>query len=103
MQTVRVFISVPRDILQWSMLAKVCEECAKRWQHSLDPNIDHSEWTTEDDERLMDTVGTYGRNWKMIGQKEFPCRSATDLKNRYVRMQRSPSSQATGTAETQDA
>lgn len=61
------------------------EECAKRWQHSLDPNIDHSEWSTQDEDRLLLAVSIHGRNWKTIGQKEFPTRSTTDIKNRWVR------------------
>ena len=59
-------------------------ECAKRWHHSLDPNLDHSEWIPKDDARLLTAVEIYGRNWKIIGTKEFPGRSATDLKNRSV-------------------
>lgn len=57
-------------------------ECAKRWQHSLDPSLDHSEWVPEDDARLLAAVDSYGRVWKTIGDKEFPGRSTTELKNR---------------------
>ncbi|ERF74165.1 hypothetical protein EPUS_09249 [Endocarpon pusillum Z07020] len=59
-------------------------ECAKRWHHSLDPSLDHSEWVPEDDARLLAAVASCGRVWKTIGKKEFPGRSATELKNRYV-------------------
>jgi len=38
----------------------------------------------EDDDRLLEAVGVYGRVWKSIGEKEFPGRSATDIKNRLV-------------------
>ena len=57
-------------------------ECAKRWNHSLDPTLNHSEWEPEDDNRLFAAVASYGRVWKTIGDKEFPRRSATELKNR---------------------
>jgi len=59
-------------------------ECAKRWHHSLDPTLDHSEWVPCDDARLFAAVASYGRVWKSIGEKEFPGRSATELKNRQV-------------------
>ena len=58
------------------------EECAKRWRHSLDPNIDHSEWTDDEDRRLVNAVKQFGHNWRTICTKEFPSRSTTDLKNR---------------------
>lgn len=61
-------------------------ECAKRWQHSLDPSVDHSEWTPEMDERLMAAVEKFGRNWRAIGEREFRHRSTTDIKNRYTRL-----------------
>ena len=57
-------------------------ECAKRWHHFLDPNLDHSEWLPEDDTRLLAAVASHGRVWKSLGEKEFPGRSATELKNR---------------------
>lgn len=59
-------------------------ECAKRWNHSLDPKLDHSKWTPELDELLVSAIAAYGRVWKTIGEKNFPSRSATDLKNRYL-------------------
>lgn len=59
-------------------------ECGKRWQHFLDPSIDHSEWEADEDNRLIAVVEKYGRNWKVIVENEFPGRSVTDVKNRYV-------------------
>jgi hypothetical protein len=64
----------------WTLL--ISQECAKRWQHSLDPNLDHSEWKEQDDDRLLAAATLYGRNWKMIKDREIPDRSATDIKNR---------------------
>lgn len=60
----------------------VAVECAKRWHHSVDPSLDHSEWTPEDDSRLVRAVASHGRVWTTIGEIEFPRRSATELKNR---------------------
>ena len=57
-------------------------ECAKRWQHSLDPSIDHSEWIAADDERLLERVRERGTNWANIRETLFPARSVTDIKNR---------------------
>ncbi|MDI1486707.1 MAG: hypothetical protein OHK93_005967 [Ramalina farinacea] len=66
----------------------IWDKCAKRWHHSLDPNLDHSEWIPEDDARLLAAVALHGRVWKTIGEREFPGRSATELKNRFVTINR---------------
>ena len=57
-------------------------ECAMRWQNSLDPSIDRSQWTIEMDDHLIAAVAKSGRNWKAIGETEFVGRSQVDLKNR---------------------
>lgn len=77
MQIVRISTRVVHD---W--IGLIAQECAKRWQHSLDPSLDHSEWKTQDDDRLLAAVTIYGRNWKTIKDREFPGRSTTDIKNR---------------------
>ena len=57
-------------------------ECAKRWHHSLDPNVKRGPWTTEEDRSLIEAVQRVGRDWKEIGRELFPSRSTTDIKNR---------------------
>ncbi|UPK92661.1 hypothetical protein LCI18_003596 [Fusarium solani-melongenae] len=74
---------------QWAMVAKGVEtrsadQCAKRWQHCLDPSLDRSEWTSDQDARLVAAVRRYGTNWKDIKKFEFPKRSTTNLKNRHI-------------------
>lgn len=58
-------------------------ECAKRWQHFLNPELDHSEWTVHDDQCLLAKVEQHGNNWRKIVDEALPGRSATDVKNRY--------------------
>lgn len=57
-------------------------ECAKRWQHSLDPNVENTKWEKHDDELLMSKAEVHSHSWKTIKQKFFPKRSTTDIKNR---------------------
>jgi lysyl-tRNA synthetase class I len=77
-------------------------ECAKRWQQSLDPELDHSEWreeevrilrqksskgnslTAEQDRILIEATQQLGRHWKDIQREHFPGRSKNTIKNRYV-------------------
>lgn len=60
------------------------EECFKRWNDVLDPAIDRSPWTREEDRLLLLAIGEYGRAWKMIVDTYFPGRTGLDAKNRYV-------------------
>ena len=59
-------------------------ECAKRWLHFLNPELDYSEWTQREDELLLAGVRTNGRNWRRIVNEILRGRSATDAKNRCV-------------------
>ncbi|KAL4880301.1 hypothetical protein BJY04DRAFT_219297 [Aspergillus karnatakaensis] len=78
---------------QWTKVAEMVgsrhpDQCAKRWRHSLDPNVNRSPWTEEEDHALVKAVQRFGRDWKQIGRELFPCRSTTDIKNRYVILSR---------------
>lgn len=77
----------------WTMVAEIvqtrhADQCAKRWYHFLDPNISHEDWDSDEEARLLEAVSVHGRSWKSISEKEFPNRSPTDIKNRYVIMER---------------
>ncbi|KAI0521628.1 hypothetical protein F5B22DRAFT_661967 [Xylaria bambusicola] len=63
-------------------------ECAKRWQHNLDPELERGNWTSEEDEKLLVYVNEYGREWKRIQAAHFAKRSRNDLKNRYTILMR---------------
>ncbi|KAL8819776.1 MAG: hypothetical protein Q9191_007658 [Dirinaria sp. TL-2023a] len=63
------------------------KECAKRWRHFLDPDLDHSRWEPEDDARLWTAVLKYGSNWRKIVEEVFPERSPNNVKNRYTVIQ----------------
>ena len=62
----------------------ISKECAKRWRHFLDPDLDHSRWEPEEDTRLWAAVLSYGSNWRKVVEEEFPGRSPTNVKNRWV-------------------
>ncbi|KAF4537799.1 Myb transcription protein [Lasiodiplodia theobromae] len=73
---------------RWAQVAQQvgsrnAEQCAKRWNHSLDPEVDRSVWTKEEDACLLDAITKYGKSWKTIAEQVFPRRSTTDIKNRY--------------------
>lgn len=76
----RLQSAVERFGYRWTIVAESvgtrhADQCAKRWHHSLNPTLDHSEWSPEDDERLLAVVDVYGRNWTTVRETTFPFRS----------------------------
>ncbi|KAH5254446.1 hypothetical protein HBI67_152120 [Parastagonospora nodorum] len=74
---------------RWTLVANCVEsrsadQCAKRWQQSLDPELDHSEWRDEEDRILIEATQQLGRHWKDIQREHFPGRSKNTIKNRYT-------------------
>ncbi|KAI9672397.1 MAG: hypothetical protein M1817_003419 [Caeruleum heppii] len=74
---------------RWTVVAqdvvtRNADQCAKRWHHSLDPALDRSDWTLDEDQRLLEAVEIYGHNWKDIEGRIFPGRSSNGVKNRYT-------------------
>ncbi|AEO65561.1 uncharacterized protein THITE_2045382, partial [Thermothielavioides terrestris NRRL 8126] len=73
---------------RWSKVAQAVgtrngDQCSKRWYDCLDPRIDRSPWTPEEDEKLVTLVACHGRNWSDIVQRHFPNRPPISAKNRY--------------------
>ncbi|KAK2880155.1 hypothetical protein FQN49_000502 [Arthroderma sp. PD_2] len=63
---------------------RTADQCAKRWQHVLDPALDRSEWTESESQILWDAVERRGRRWLQIRNDLFPLRSPNSLKNQYT-------------------
>lgn len=73
---------------QWTKVAtcvssRSADQCAKRWQQSLDPRLDRSEWRGDEDAALLKAVESLGRHWKDIQERYLPQRSKNCVKNRY--------------------
>ncbi|KAL4915851.1 hypothetical protein BDW62DRAFT_203303 [Aspergillus aurantiobrunneus] len=74
---------------RWTIVANTvksrsAEQCAKRWQHSLNPDLDRSEWTESEDQTLINAVEAIGRQWTQIQCMYFTERSKNAIKNRYT-------------------
>ncbi|KAL9588624.1 MAG: hypothetical protein Q9203_002570 [Teloschistes exilis] len=97
---------------QWTRVAAAVEtrnpdQCSSHWSLSLNPNIDYSDWTKNEvgaslaancimdlmplipvqDQRLLQAVEHYGRNWSMIASTSLQNRTTLALKNRYSALQ----------------
>nr|POF03828.1 transcription factor myb52 [Quercus suber] len=86
---------------RWVLVASKVEtrngdQCAKRWNEHLNPELDRSPWTAEeaivpissDEERLLNLVEQYGNNWKPIASSFFESRAPLALKNKYSLLMR---------------
>lgn len=57
---------------QWSRVSsllpnKTAKQCKQRWQEWLDPRIRKSEWTKEEDEKLLSLIKLRPNQWNSIG------------------------------------
>ncbi|KAJ3881575.1 hypothetical protein F5051DRAFT_102092 [Lentinula edodes] len=78
---------------KWSLVATMVhtrnsDQCAKRWTDTLDPTIDRSGWTLEQDRTLLDAVNEHGTCWKKIVKTYFPGKTGLSAKNRYTSLTR---------------
>ncbi|KZT63461.1 hypothetical protein DAEQUDRAFT_680350 [Daedalea quercina L-15889] len=69
-------------------------QCAKRWNDALNPAIDRSGWTREEDEQLLRAVEQQGHSWANIARTSLPGRTGLAAKNRYNHLMRGACRQA---------
>ncbi|KAF9003332.1 hypothetical protein BDQ17DRAFT_1541898 [Cyathus striatus] len=62
---------------------KSCQ-CARRWYDTLNPSIDRTPWSKDDDAKLLAAVNNHGKKWSYIAKTFFPGRTGLATKNRFV-------------------
>ncbi|KAI4090481.1 MAG: hypothetical protein LQ344_004705 [Seirophora lacunosa] len=90
---------------KWTQIAAAVgtrnsDQCSSHWSLSLNPDIDYSDWTRVEDEKLLQAVQEHGTNWTMIAATSLPNRTTLALKNRYSAL-RTKVSQLQGKAKPQ--
>ncbi|KAK7449167.1 hypothetical protein VKT23_013317 [Stygiomarasmius scandens] len=73
---------------KWILIAAVVhtrnsDQCAKRWNDTLNPSIDRTNWSCEEDALLLEAVKKHGKLWSQIVKTYFPGRTGLSAKNRY--------------------
>lgn len=72
----------------WLIIAKIVRtktnrQCRERWTQYLDPNINKSPWTPEEDENIVKYKAQYGSKWSLIAKCLGTRRSGSYVKNRW--------------------
>ncbi|RIA96913.1 hypothetical protein C1645_707567 [Glomus cerebriforme] len=70
-----------------SIPGRTDDQCAKRWKECLDPDIDHTEWTDQEDALLIEKYAELGSQWQQIAQF-FHGRPGLHCRNRWRKIQR---------------
>lgn len=84
-----VTTSTEQPFTRWSDLAhqlpgRVGKQIRDRWLNHLDPRIDRSPFTREEDLKLYQAYKKHGKRWVEISTKFFDCkRSENHVKNRW--------------------
>jgi hypothetical protein len=69
------------------METRNARQCRERWQHDLNPDLSHEDWTPEDERLLKEKIQEYGVKWYAI-TSFFPNRSPIFLRNCWQRLKR---------------
>ncbi|KAI0601740.1 hypothetical protein F4775DRAFT_539019 [Biscogniauxia sp. FL1348] len=64
------------------------DQCSKRWKENLNPDLDHSPWSSWEDKLLLNLVEVCGHNWKFMASSFLEARSPLSLKNRHSLLMR---------------
>ena len=71
---------------KWSVIARgipgrTDDACSKRYREALDPTLKKDDWTSEEEDRLLQVYARLGGKWGQVGHELN--RSGLACRNRY--------------------
>jgi hypothetical protein len=69
---------------------KNARQCRDRWYGYVSPRVSKEDWTSEDDQQLIQKINELGKKWAKI-LVFFPNRTDVSLKNRFQKLMRNQS------------
>ena len=73
------------NIIAQSVKTKSARQCRDRWNNYLNPNLNNTEWTKEDDDLLLQKFLKQGPKWKTFSLI-FKGRSLNNVRNRCLKL-----------------
>jgi len=67
---------------------RTCKQCREHWYNQLDPELDQSKFSKEEDDLLLTLQKLYGNQWAEISKKLSKKRSANTVKMRCKQLKR---------------
>jgi hypothetical protein len=62
---------------------RTCKQCRERWKCNLDPSINRSSFTKEEDETILQFYAQFGSRWALMA-RNLPGRTENAIKSRCV-------------------
>ena len=78
-----------------SIPGKNARQIGHRFINYLDPHLNKTPWTTEEDEKLITLYKTFGTKWRAISDAFDNTRSPNDIKNRWISISKRPTTDST--------
>lgn len=86
-QLVQIYGTNQWYLISLRMKGRDIRQCRERYIHYLDPKLNQTPWTKEEEELLIQKVNELGHKWKAM-EKFFNNRTHVNIKNKWNKLER---------------